>query len=186
MAVVPAFALICYSAAKHRDIAANQVKDNALAIIRTIAAEQERVIGNAHQFLVTLARVPQIRGADKTACGHVLAGLLEPIYADLALADRKENSICVALPRASSIAVPNGPHHGRTFETYGFSIGDIRYHPTTHKILLDLGYPVSRSDGSIDSVLSATLDLSWIMRVTVDRQVPTGMTFSLIDDHGIV
>jgi signal transduction histidine kinase/HAMP domain-containing protein len=186
MAVIPAFALISYSAAKHRKIAVKQVTDNALATVRTIADDQERALANAHQFLVTLARVPQIRGADKAACGSVLAGLLEPIYADLILADRHGNRICTAVPPSHSVAAPNGSHQRRALETYGFSIGQIRNSPINGKMVLDLAYPIAPSEGAVRGVLSAALDLSWIMRASMDGKVSPAMTFSFIDDNGIV
>jgi signal transduction histidine kinase/HAMP domain-containing protein len=186
MAVVPSFGLICYTAKKHRDLAASQVKISALGAARAIAAEQDRVIENAHQFLVTLARIPQIRGIDNAACHQVLAGLLEPIYADLIVADRKGHSLCAALSPATSVASPNGAHFRRTLETYGFSVGDLRDHPRAGKTVLDIGYPVSTSPGYVEAVVSAALDLSWITRLTVDRHIQPGMTFTLVNENGAV
>ena len=86
-AVVPAFTLILQSGRKYRELTATQIKENALMAARAIASEQDRVLENAHEFLIALSRLPQIRNKDRATCGKLLAGLLEPRYADLMVAD---------------------------------------------------------------------------------------------------
>ena len=186
MAVVPAFGLILYSAAKHRELTASQVKQNALVAARVIASEHDRVLENAHEFLVTLARVPQIRDKDKAGCRRILSGLLEPRYADLVVADKNGNPFCTALPTGNSLATSKGMHHTRSVETYDFTVGNLRYLPTGSKILLDVGYPVSTQPGVVRAVVSAALDLSWINHVTVDGHLYHGATFTLVSSSGLV
>lgn len=186
MAVIPAFTLILYSEAKHRELTAGQVKQNALVAARVIAAEQDRVLENAHEFLVTLARVPQIRDLDKAACRKILSGLLEPRYADLLVADKSGNLVCTALPAGGSLASSEGLHHTRSVETYDFSVGNVRYHKTTQKPLLDVGYPVSHQPGVVRAVVSAALDLSWINHATVDGHLYPAATYTLVNAAGTV
>jgi hypothetical protein len=109
LAVIPAFGVILYSAAKHRDLTTQQVQRNALGAARAIAAEQERFFENAHQLLIMLSRVPQVRERNKNSCGKFLAGLLEPLYADLGIADVKGNLLCSALPAGHSLLRSKGP-----------------------------------------------------------------------------
>jgi len=184
MAVVPAFGLILDSAAKHRELTASQVKQNALVAARVIASEQDRALENAHQFLVTLARVPQIRDSDKASCRKILSGLLEPRYADLVLADRKGNPLCTALPMGSSIASSKGIHHSRAVESYDFSVGNLRFHHPSGKFLLDVSYPVSDQPGVVRAIVSAALDMSWINHVAVDSHLYPGTTFTLVSSDG--
>ncbi len=186
MAVIPAFALNLYSAAKHRELTAAQVKQNALVAARVIAAEQDRVLENAHQFLVTLANVPQIRDNDKKACRKILASLLEPRYADLVIADRNGNPLCTALPPAGTLANPKGIQHSRSVETYDFAVGKLRYYPGDSRVLLDVSYPVLDGPGVVRAVISAALDLSWINHVVVDQHLYPGVTFSLLSTEGVV
>src|SRR4030095_3427871 len=138
LAVVPAFGLILESDTKHRELTARQVKQSALVAARVIASEQARALENPHQFLVTLARVPQIRDNDKRSCRKILAALLEPRYADLVVADRRGNPLCTALPAGSSLASSKGFHHSRSLESYDFAVGNLRHHPVSGKTLLDV------------------------------------------------
>jgi signal transduction histidine kinase len=186
LAVIPAFGVILHSAAKHRNLTANQAKRNALAAARAIAAEQERFFENAHHLLIMLSRVPQIRGNNSTTCGQFLAGLLEPLYADLAVTDEKGNLLCSALPRATSLAKPRGPHLSRVKQSYDFSVGEIRTDPSTRKTLVDLGFPVQDSPGVVRSVIVAVVDLSWITRVTAENHLYPGASFTLVDSKANV
>ncbi len=184
--VVPVFVLILYSAERHRQLTSNQVKNNAVGVARAIASEQDRLIENAHEFLITLARLPQIRESDRAACHKVLSGLLEPIYVDLVVADTKGQVLCNALTPANAVASPKGRHHDQTIKTQDFSVGDIRLHPSTGKVILELGYPVSDTPGVLRSVVSAALDLTWITRLTVDNRLQPGASFTLLDANGTV
>jgi len=186
VAMVPAFALILMSAAKYRELTAAQIKQNALIAARAIASEQDRVLENAHEFLVTLSRLPQIRGNDRAACSKILAGLLEPRYADLVVADRNGNPLCRALPPGKTLANSRGRHHQRSLETYDFAVGDIRQSSLTPKTLLDVSYPVIDHPGVVRAVVSAALDLSWINRTAVESHLYPGATFTLVSQRGDV
>jgi signal transduction histidine kinase len=186
-AVVPAFVLILDTAAKYRELTATQIKQNAIVAARAIASEQDRVLENAHEFLVTISQVPQIKENDRAACRKILAGLLEPRYADLVVADRNGNPLCTALSPGNSLAHSKGRHHSRSIESYDFAVGDIRRHPSGIKTLLDVSYPIlDHPAGVVRAVVSASLDLSWINRVAVETHLYPGATFTLIGSNGDV
>ena len=116
-AMIPALALMLDSAAKYRDLTATQTKQNVLMAARAIASEQDRALDNAHEFLVTISRVPQIHEMNRAACSKILAGLLEPRYADLVVTDRSGNRVCTALARDNSLASSVSRDHSRSIET---------------------------------------------------------------------
>lgn len=185
-AVVPAFALILDGAAKYRELTARQIKQNALVAARAIASEQDRVLENAHQFLITVARVPQIRDLDRNTCGKILSSLLEPRYADLVLADRTGNPLCAALPPGRAIATSKGIHHSRAAQTYDFAVGPLRVHQPSGKFILDVSYPVSDQPGVVRAIVSAALDMSWINHVAVDPHLYPGTAFTWVGGDGKV
>jgi signal transduction histidine kinase len=185
LAVVPAFGVILYSGARHRHLTANDVQRNALGAARVIAAEHERLLENAHQLLITLARVPQVREKSVAACRKILAGLLEPLYTDLGVIDLKGNIVCSALP-PSSPAKSTGFYINRVIETHDFSIGDFRVIPSTGKTVANLGYPVLDSPGLLRAIVFAVLDLTWITRITANTHLYPGASFALLDSNGNV
>ena len=185
-AVVPACALLLDTAAKYRELTATQIRQNAVAAARAIASEQDRVLENAHEFLVTISRVPQIKDMDPAACPKILAGLLEPRYADLVVTDRSGKPLCTALAPANSLAHPRGGHHARSIAAYDFAVGDLRRSRGGDKTLLDVSYPILAHPGVVRSVVSATLDLSWINRFAVETHLYPGATFTLVGANGEV
>jgi signal transduction histidine kinase/HAMP domain-containing protein len=186
LAVIPAFGVILFSAARYRDLTADQVQRNALTAARIIAAEQERVLENAHQLLITMARLPQIRDHKSAPCSRILAGLLEPLYADLGVADLKGNIVCSALGPKSSLAQISGAYFNRVLETHDFSIGHFRTLPATGKTLVDVGYPVTDSPGSLRAVVFGVVDISWLTRITAKNHLEHEMAFTLFDGSGTV
>jgi signal transduction histidine kinase/HAMP domain-containing protein len=186
LAVIPAFGVILHSASSHRDLTAEQVEKNALRAARAIAAEHERFFENAHQFLIMLARLPQIRENDKASCRKILAGLLEPLYADLGVTDLKGNSICTALPAASSLINGKGKHRARVIETHDFSAGTIRTDASTGKTLLEIGYPVMDSPEAVRAVVIGAMNFSWVTRLAVERHLYPGAAYTLVNNSGNV
>ena len=186
LAVIPAFGVILHSADSHRDLTAEQVQNNALRAAREIAAEHDRFFESAHQFMIMLARLPQIRENDKSSCRKILAGLLEPLYADLAVADLKGNSICTALPAGSSLISARGRNQVRVIETQDFSAGTIRTDALTGKTLLEIGYPVMDSPGAVHAVVIGAMNFSWMTRLAVERHLYPGAAYTLINNSGNV
>jgi signal transduction histidine kinase/HAMP domain-containing protein len=186
LAMIPAFGVIFYSAASHRDLTASQVKINALGAARAIAVEHERFFENAHQFLIMLSRAPQIRDNNKPACAKYLAGLIEPLYVDVGVADLKGNLLCTALRPGNSHVQAKGPHYSRVVQTHEFSMGKIRTDPSTGKTIVNLGFPLLDAPGVLRGVLIAVLDLSWITRLTAENHLNPGATFTLVDNTGSV
>ncbi|HXV84935.1 MAG TPA: ATP-binding protein [Candidatus Binatia bacterium] len=177
--------MILYSAAKHRDLTTQQVQRNALGAARAIAAEQERFFENAHQFLIMLSRVPQVR-EHNNSCGKFLAGLLEPLYGDLGIVDVKGNLLCSALPAGHSLLRSKGPHQNHVVKTHDFSAGQVRIDPETGKTLMDLGFPILDPPGVLRAVVVAALNLSWLSRLTAENHLYPGATFTLVNGDGNV
>jgi len=182
-AMIPALALMLDSAAKYRDLTATQTKQNVLMAARAIASEQDRALDNAHEFLVTISRVPQIHEMNRAACSKILAGLLEPRYADLVVTDRSGNRVCTALARDNSLASSVSRDHSRSIEARDFTVGTIRRH-ASKKTLLDVTYPLLDGPGMIRGAVSAVLDLSWMSRMTADTHLYPGATFTLLGSNG--
>ena len=186
LAMIPAFGVIFYSAARHRDLTASQVQTNALGAARAIAVEHERFFENAHQFLLMLSRAPQIRDNNRPACAKYLAGLIEPLYADFGITDLKGNLLCTALRPGNSLVQAKGPHYSRVVQTHEFSVGKIRTDPSTGKTVVNLGFPLLDAPGVLRGVLIAVLDVSWITRLTAENHLNPGATFTLVDNTGAV
>ena len=156
LAVIPAFGVILFTDQRHRASIAAQVQKNALGSARVIATEQRRVFENAHQLLITLARLPQIRERNSAACEKILAGLLEPLYVDLGVIDTKGNLLCNALGSKSyRNRRMKDSYIGRVVETQDLSVGEIQRDASNGKTVIEWDFPSAtrpvRCAGSLSS-----------------------------------
>ena len=186
-AVLPAFGVILFTDQRHRASIAAQVQDNALGSARVIATEQRRIFENAHQLLITLARLPQIREQNSVGCEKILASLLEPFYVDLGVIDAKGNILCNALGSKNS---PNrrmkDSYIRNVVETQDLSVGAIQRDAANGKTVIELGFPVSDSPGTLRGIAFVVLDYSWIVRITAENHLPSEASFTLFDEKGTV
>ncbi|HET9916902.1 MAG TPA: ATP-binding protein [Candidatus Binatia bacterium] len=187
LALLPAFGVILFTDQRHRASIATQVQRSTLGSVRVIATEQRRIFDNAHQLLITLARLPQIRDQNRVACEKILVGLLEPLYVDLGVFDPEGNLLC----NASGSKTYQGRHLknsfiGRVVETQDLSVGEIQRDASNGKTVIELGFPVSDSPGILRGVAFVVLDYSWIVRITAADQLPSEASFTLFDDKGRV
>jgi len=187
LAVLPAFGVILFTDQRHRASIAEQVQKNALGSARVIATEQRMIFENAHQLLITLARLPQLREGNAAACKKILAALLEPLYVDLGVMDAKGNLMCNALGSQifQSRRLKNS-FVGRVVESRDIAVGEIQRDASNGKMVIELGFPVGESTGSLRAVAFVVLHYSWIVRITANNHLPSGASFTLFDDNGQV
>ena len=187
LALLPAFGVILFIDQRHRASIASQVQKSALGSARVIATEQRRIFENAHQLLITLARLPQIREQNSVACEKILAGLLEPLYVDLGVFDSKGNLLCNASgSRAYKRRHLKNSFIHRVVETQDLSVGEVQRDASNGKTVIELGFPVSDSPGILRGIAFVVLDYSWIVRITAASHLPSEASFTLFDDRGRV
>src|SRR5690242_8687766 len=144
LAVIPAFGVILFTDQKYHDSIGAQVQKNALGSVRVITTEQRRIFENAHQLLITLSRLPQIREHSAASCQKLLAGLLEPLYVDLGIVDPKGNFVCSARGAANfSRPTQMDSDVRHVAETRDFSVGSIQKNEATGKTFMTLLFPVT-------------------------------------------
>ena len=187
LVLLPAFGVILFTDQRHRASIATQVQRSALGSARVIAIEQRRIFENAHQLLITLARLPQIRDQNIAACEKILVGLLEPLYVDLGVFDTRGNLLC----NAAGFKAYQGRRLGNSFirrvvETQDLSVGEIQRDASNGKTVIELGFPVTASPGVLRGVAFVVLDYSWIVRITAANNLPSEASFTLFNDKGQV
>jgi signal transduction histidine kinase/HAMP domain-containing protein len=187
LALLPAFGVILFTDQRHRASIASQVQKSALGSARVIATEQRRIFENAHQMLITLARLPQIREQNSVVCEKILVGLLEPLYVDLGVFDTKGNLRCNATGAKSyqSRQLKNS-FIRRVVETQDLAVGEIQRDASSGKTVIELGFPVSDAPGILRGIAFVVLDYSWIVRITATNHLPAEASFTLFDDGGRV
>jgi signal transduction histidine kinase len=186
--IVPALALIFYTASEQRRHAALEAQEATLRLARLASTDQEQLIAATRQLLVGVAQLPEVRRRDPHACNSVLANLREkyPLYANFGATYPNGDILCSALPMSRSVNTADRVWFGRAVRTYDFTIGDYQIGRFTRKATINFGYPVLTNEGQLWGVVFAELDLSWLKQFVGRAQLPEGSVLDVIDRNGTI
>src|ERR1700758_1728707 len=76
LAVIPALVLVFYTNLEERQLRKALVQEDAMRLSRLVSADYERLIEDARQLVVSLARLPAVRDRNSAACNALFADLL--------------------------------------------------------------------------------------------------------------
>ena len=164
LAAIPALGLTLYTNLEERQLRKALVQEHAMRLSRLVSADYERLIEDARQLLVSLARLPAVRDRNHAACNALFADLLtqHSSYANLGVIDTDGNIICTAVPITDEVYLGDRVYFRRALETREFAIGEYQVGRITDKATVNFGYPVLDDVGHVHAVVFAALDLAWL------------------------
>ena len=188
LAVIPALGLTLYTNLEERQLRKAQVQEQAMRLSRLVSADHERLIEDARQLLVTLARLPAVRDRNPAACNALFADLLarHSSYANLGVIDADGNVFCSALPMTGQVYVGDRVYFRRALETRDFAIGEYQIGRISGKASVNFGYPVLDDAGHVRAVVVAALDLAWLNELASQAGLPPGTMLTVIDRNGTI
>jgi signal transduction histidine kinase len=188
LALIPALGLILYTGLEERRAAIAHAQETAVRLARLAASEQGRRLAGSRNLLVALARLPEVRRRDGTACSAAFADLLRdyPFYLNLGATDARGVIFCSALPPDGPTHVGDRAYFQRALATRDFAVGDFQVGRVTRKASLNVAYPWLDDAGAVGGVVFAAIDLGWLGQLVRDARLPDGSTFTVIDRHGTV
>ena len=135
LAVIPALGLTLYTNLEERQLRKALVQEHAMRLSRLVSADYERLIEDARQLLMTLARFPAVRDRNRAACNAFFADLLtqNSSYANLGVIDADGNVICTAVPITDQVYLGDRVYFRRAVETRDFAIGEYQVGRITDK-----------------------------------------------------
>jgi hypothetical protein len=151
LAVIPALGLTLYTNLEERQLRKAQVLEQAMRLSLFVSTDHERLIEDARQFLVTLARLPAVRDRNRAACNALFASLLtrQSSYANLGVIDADGEVFCSAHPMTGQVYAGDRIYFQRAIESRDFAIGEFQIGRITGKATLVFGYPVLDDTGSV-------------------------------------
>jgi signal transduction histidine kinase len=188
LALIPAFALIAYTAAEQRRHAAKEVRDQALRVAQLVSSDHERLIDGTRYLLSALAHVPDVREGGPATCQRFLSSLLKdnPLYTDFGLANRAGDIICSAVPLDEPVNIADRAYFVGALVARDFAIGEFQIGRITGRAVLAFGYPILEGDGRVQAMVFAALDLSWLNRLVAAIDLPEGASLLVIDRNGTI
>ncbi|HEV2054616.1 MAG TPA: ATP-binding protein [Methylomirabilota bacterium] len=188
LAVIPALGLTLYTNLEERELRKAHVQEHALRLSRVVSADHERLIEEARQLLVTLARLPAVHDRNRAACNALFADLLTQhlSYANLGVTDADGNIFCSALLMTRPVNSADLAWFERAVRTRDFAIGEYQIGRITGKPTVNFGHPVLNDAGHVRAVVFAALDLAWLNELAREAGLPKGSMFTVIDRRGTI
>ena len=171
LAALPTIAIEAYSEAELRSTRQEEIRQEALRLMRLVTAEQERIDESARQLLVGFSEGEEVHSADWTHCSEAAKQLLARVegYVNIGIATADGDLLC------SGLAPPPDKDMRRQNLLEGMTpSGDLllgRYHVglITGQAVLMVAVPLPQSGGTVPLVAWANIDLRWLARHFADR-----------------
>jgi HAMP domain-containing protein len=188
LALIPARSLGIYTAWEMREAARAEALQDATRLARIASTAGERLVEETHQILIILARLPEVRRQNASACSTLFADLLKPYpyYSNLGVAKPNGEVFCSAVTYEGVANIGDRTYFQRAVERRDFATGEYQVGRITGKAVINLGYPVLDGADQVAAVVFAGLDLSWLNRLLAESRLPENSTITVVDGAGQV
>src|SRR5688572_25227092 len=180
---IPAFILIYLTNIEQRKSAAQEAQDDALHLVRNIAAGQNQFIEETRMLMTMLARVPQLHPGQPAECNAFLADLQKDLpYNFVGVATRSGDVVCGSPVPQSDSNVSDRVYYQRAMFTRGFAASDFQIGRRTGKPLLVFATPIfAPSDEPeeglaqitpIEGLVLVSIELEWLQQEIAAASLP--------------
>ncbi|MEP6965029.1 MAG: hypothetical protein ABI845_06040 [Polaromonas sp.] len=188
LALLPVFGLFACSAAKNREAVVAQALVNLQAETLLTALHQQRLVERVAQLLGDIASGPSIRDTRNRLCVPYLKGLQsqDPDYLNLGVAALDGKVSCHALDSDANIGMGDRPFFRQVMTGKPFAVGEYGIGRGSGRPGIAFGKPVKGSDGAMNGVAFAALDIAAVSRALAVGQMLPGAQLRVVDKRGIV
>lgn len=188
MAALPGFLLPLIMIHRDRNLYEAKAKQEALQLLQQAVLKKYNLVNNTKDLLKQLSKQPEVMGANATACNQFMANLRQkyPFYTTLGVVNPDGLATCSAIPMKGSVRADDRLWFQRAIQTRNFAVGKYQIGKITNLPIVSFAYPVVDSAGAVQSVIFASLDLSYINQLVAAEQLSPGTTVSVIDREGTI
>jgi PAS domain S-box-containing protein len=188
LACAPLVGLTLHTASEERRRLVTEWNQRSQEMMELATREEGRVIGQTRQLLLALAESSAVRSGNRRDCKKLLDELFgnSPRYANLGVVKTNGMVLASARPMVEPANQTNRPFFRRALATRAFAIGDFPDGQAAGQPTVNFGCPVFDSDGQVQAVVFAALDLDWVssFESALPAQLPKGATWTEIDRTG--
>ena len=189
-ALVPVFVLFSCSAAKNQQTVLALAQSSLQSEALLAAAHQQRLIDRVAQLLGDIASGPSIKDTRNRLCVQYLKNLQaqDSIYANLGIIGLDGKLSCHAMDSGanSDIYIGDRTFYRQVLDGQKFSVGEYAVSRSTGKPGIAFGMPVYSSEGVLNGVAYAAIDIEIIADVLAADPIVAGAQLRVIDRQGII
>lgn len=189
LAVLPVLALIVSTAWEQRRLAADNVREDALRLVRLASSNHERLIEGARPLLILLAQNADVQNQNGRLCSALAGDILRrfPPYANVGAITPSGDVFCSARPIPARLNIGGQDHFRRALSSRDFTVSGYLAGPISGgRPVLAVSYPAIDDGGRLRAVLFVNIDLGWVAQFFDKARLPAGTTLTISDRVGRV
>lgn len=154
----------------------------------SIAAEVRQLVAGSQQLASALSQLHDVQHPDPASLRPLLARILRlnPQYVNIAITDHNANIWVSGHPVLDLYSVSDRRYFKKTASTGNFSSGEYVVGRITGKPTFGLGYPLFNAQGNFNGIISITLDLNNLTRLSAQDNFPAKTSIVLLDHQGTI
>ncbi|MBI5601807.1 MAG: PAS domain S-box protein [Deltaproteobacteria bacterium] len=188
ISILPALGIIIYSGIERSTHAIDMARSEALRVVQDLAHDHEGAVESTRQFLMTLAKVPEIRNLQKGGSNQLLEELQKQnlLYGNIFVTNAQ--GILVSSSAAPLSPAPISLASGKFFQdvvrTKDFSVGEYAVCPALSRPVLHFAYPLLDTGNRFIGAVAVSLDLARYARIFFIDRLSQGSTLTFCDRKG--
>jgi signal transduction histidine kinase len=166
----------------------SHMSEDFTRLVTLIARDQEQLITRTRQFLVTLAKAPEVEGVDPRGCPDFLGRLIDeyPRYSTLGVLDAEGSLICSAGQHHTLPAnVSREPWFIHSLRSRDFAMGPLQEGAEGNPGFA-ISYPMSGVGGEVRAIVFAAVDLSHFSELMAHIRSPRQVAFMMISRNAMI
>ena len=189
LAILPALALVVYTALEQRRSAKKEAIASAQRIVRLAASAQRQHVEASRQLLITLSQLSEVRPERADEAEALFRSLLQvhPIYANIGAIDPDGYVFASALPTTNRVYLGDRSYFQLARDTRKFAVGEFQTGRISGKGSLNMANPIKGRDADrFYGVVYVALDLGWLNQMAARAELPDGSTLTALDRNGTI
>jgi hypothetical protein len=188
LAIIPAVALIWYSAADRQRQMSAEIEGNTLRLSRFLASNLERDLSEGEVYLNSLIETLGAKSLLAGGCSDALASLMggPTVYANLGLTGPDGKVLCSGKPASSIVGLGALEWFHQLDSANGFSVGFDFNGGLSAEPSIILVQPVLAGRGRAPDrrYIFAVMQLGWLNQLAMNSRLPPGSAISVTNRNG--
>lgn len=188
LAVIPAWTVVLHLAHEQREKAAANARRDIMQIATQVSHQHELILEATRNLLMTVAQSPALTAGDTAAAEQLFRTLMEnfPRYGNIGLIATNGQVVASAVPTTEPLSLWDRGYFQAALHSKQFAIGDYMLGRIIQRPVLALAYPVLDSRGEVQSVVYASLSISWLGDSLGVMELPLDYTVTVADRNGTI
>ncbi|MGC4192215.1 MAG: ester cyclase [Thermomicrobiales bacterium] len=181
-ASLPALGLLYYTASQQRDDALDAGQQEATNLANLAAGDQERLVDQMRRYLLTLARLPELRGDNVYDCMALVKALRDDnasTYQNIGIIMADGTIPCQATGVRPAFFQDTPANLQAALAAKDMTISDIAVFPGSPSGTITYVYPVPDYGGTVDRLVFVSLPFSALQSFAEQSNPPSGTVFRM-------